>query len=49
MTFGHNIITHAKAQAGALTGGFGGEEGLEDLITDVVRDPGSVVNHLNGY
>src|SRR6218665_202086 len=43
----YNIICQAQTQAGSLPGGFGGEEGLEDLIDDFFWNTITVV--ANGY
>jgi len=42
----HDVETHAEAETGALTGGFGGEEGLEDFLFNLRRDAGAVVGDL---
>ena len=39
------IIRQTQSQASSLTGGFGGEEGLEDFIDDERWDAGTVVFH----
>ena len=43
MTFSHDIITQAQAQTRSLAGGFGSEEGLEDLLPDLLRYARAVV------
>src|SRR3546814_5606633 len=36
-------VDHAEAEAGAVALALGGEEGLENLVEDVGRNPGAVV------
>ena len=38
-----DIITKAQSKACTLSGRFGRKKGLEDLVFDVIGDPGTVV------
>ncbi len=43
----HEIVTERQSQAGALPGGLGGEERLEDLFDMGRWDTATVVFHFN--
>jgi hypothetical protein len=43
----HNIVTQTQPEAGSLSGGFGGEEGLEDLVADSLRYSYPVIPYAN--
>ena len=43
----HDAIRERQTQSGAFAHGFGGEEGVKNLVADLLRYSGSVVFHLN--
>ena len=47
MPLRHNIIRQTQPQTRALPGRFGGEEGLEDFLTDGIRDAIAIVLYLD--
>ena len=47
MLLGDDVVGDRQAEAGALAGGLGGKEWLEQFIPDVGRNTGAVVPHTN--
>src|SRR5215472_7846042 len=41
----HNVVADRQAEAGALAGRLGGEERLEQLVPDFLRNADTVVTH----
>ncbi len=43
MPLGHDVVAHGKPQTRAFPCGFGGKEGLEDFLSDVIGNATSIV------
>src|ERR1700746_249680 len=49
MLFDNDVVTDRQAKTGALSGGFGREEGIEHLLLYVGRNAGAVVANPDLY